>query len=189
MTPHPRLVFHDWEFIDTGDTIIPISVGMIDDAGNELLLFNWHCDLNHVANDDWLAANVLPHLPAHYVDATEDWGWDLDDSRVQTPTELADSVLHFLKPEDRPLELWGHYPMYDHVVLMWLWDRARDRPTGMPLRTSCTQQAWTMLGKPDGVKPIDGPKAHDALADANWIRGFHANLRTHASIYHSDLVI
>jgi hypothetical protein len=53
--------FLDTEFIEDGQTIELISIGVVSDDGHELYLCNSDCDLSR--SGDWVRAHVLPHLP------------------------------------------------------------------------------------------------------------------------------
>ena len=77
----------------------------------------------------------------------------------------------FLSPtEEDPVELWGNYSAYDHVLLCWLFGRMVDLPGGMPMFTRDIQQYAEYLGVDESELPPDGVNVHDALYDARWNR-------------------
>lgn len=172
-----RRIWYDWEFIDNGTTIEPISIGMVDDTGGQLLLFNGDLWPAAIAAHPWLKENVLPHLPIY--EARGEWFWDLGDSRVQTHAGMADLVRRWIT-KGGEAELWGYYPSYDHVTLAQLWGPMKDLPNGVPMVTFDVQQEWVRLGRPDGVKPPEPKNAHDALVDADWTRLFWETCRSYA---------
>ena len=53
--------FIDWEFLDDGETTMPISCGIVRDDGEELY-FEMEYDLVRVASHPWLSVHVLPHM-------------------------------------------------------------------------------------------------------------------------------
>ena len=62
-----RRIWYDFEFLENGSTIFPISVGMVDDQGRELYLVNEDIEgskiKEKIRNHDFLMGNVIPHLP------------------------------------------------------------------------------------------------------------------------------
>ena len=62
-----RRIWYDFEFLENGSTIFPISVGMVDDQGRELYLVNEDTEgskiKEKIRNHDFLMGNVIPHLP------------------------------------------------------------------------------------------------------------------------------
>ncbi|HEX3778514.1 MAG TPA: 3'-5' exoribonuclease [Pseudonocardiaceae bacterium] len=152
----PRRIFYDFEFIEDGSTITPISVGMVDDAGRELYAVS--TDFDPDTANEWVRQNVLAQLP----DRSDPAWMPLDGMRAR--------VLEFLAPtaswED--LELWGYYCAYDHVSLaQLLGPRMIDLPRGVPMFTRELMQLWDAVGQPP--KPEQHGE-HNALADARWNR-------------------
>jgi hypothetical protein len=78
-----------------------------------------------------------------------------------------------------PVEFYGYYADYDHIVLCWLFGRMIDLPKGFPYLTLDIKQMmierklsedWKNKNCPD---PLD---EHNALADAKWIKSLYENV-------------
>jgi hypothetical protein len=183
---------YDFELLEDGWTIHPISVGIVAEDGREYYAVNRHMDIWRIINHPWLMANVVPHLPMKQVAFS---GLQFDEgheeySAVKHPKVIAREVLTFLtgdlQPGDRVAELWADYPAYDHVALCQLWGPMNNLPQGMPMRTNCLAQEEDMLMRrqheihpqhvADNVckhfaasRPVQDPKTeHHALHDARF---------------------
>lgn len=165
-------VFYDFEFLEDGRTIDPISLGMVRDDGREYeAVFSdapWHRIWDH----KWLCENVIPHLPLvgrvqepisggtrHFFEV------DKNNPIVKPRQVIVNEVRRFLQgtPE---LELWAYYADYDHVALAQLWGPMINLPKGTPMYTNDLQQECVRLGNP--TLPAQGLGEHNALADARW---------------------
>lgn len=60
-------VFYDWEFLEDGETIDPISIGMVAEDGREYYAVFESIQSIHTYNKilehKWVMDNVIPHLP------------------------------------------------------------------------------------------------------------------------------
>lgn len=158
-----RIFFYDTEFIEYPTTIDLISIGVVDDSGNEFYAVSNEFDYEKVKADEWLRNNVLSQLP--------------DESEWKSREQIKNELLEFLSPsEEEPIELWGYYPAYDHVVLCWLFGRMVDLPEGMPKNTNCVYQLAEELDRVDDLPP-DSDDEHDALVDAKWTKQAYGILR------------
>lgn len=185
-------VFYDTEFLEDGNTITLISIGLVADDGREYYAVNG--DLEEQARPDdhintwdtikrhpWLIKNVVPHLPITDRKSVERWNansapifgpqptlisvhLDYDDTNVKPRYVIANEVRDFLRAVGPDLELWAWYGAYDHVVLCWLWGRMIDLPAGIPMWTNDLRQERHRLGNPEMPKQADGE--HNALEDA-----------------------
>jgi len=155
--------FFDTEFSEGGNasppTIELISIGIVDESG-ERQFYAESSEFNIDRCNDWVKANVIPHLGP----PQNRW----------TRAEIREQVTQFLGPD--PV-LWAYYASYDWVVFCWLWGAMIDLPQGFPMHPMDLQQLWIHLGKPDGMKPPKPKNQHNALADAKWNREFFANLQ------------
>jgi hypothetical protein len=143
-------VFFDTEFLEDGKTIDLISIGMVREDGEELYLVNREADWKRVLANDWLSANVVPHLPP-----IDSW---------VTRAEIAESVRLFAGVGP---EFWAYYADYDWVVLCQLFGRMIDLPIGWPMYCRDFKQlsdwhGWKLNKQTSGE--------HDALCDAKWLR-------------------
>jgi hypothetical protein len=184
-----RRYFYDFEFIDDGRTIDPISIGVVHENGDGYYAVFAETDMGRVKAHPWLARNVLPHLPlnnrgavAKYL-ATEGHARadllgpvDLDrtDDLVRPRWRIAQEVRAILLddlPEGHTLELVGDYCAYDHVALAQLYGPMVELPDGFPMFTRDIQDYARHLGVEDAYLPQqDAGAAHDAHADALNIR-------------------
>lgn len=217
MSSTARRIFYDTEFHEDGQTIDLISIGMVaehtDPAGGvaeELYLVNADADWVSISRHDWLAANVLPHLPGgwHAEPLGDVWLPDRSHPAVVSMPELRDRVRAWLRLRAREgaaarldclardvndwqaqwhdLELWAYYAAYDHVALAQLFGPMVKLPPFMPMWTNDLCQ----LAEAKGVKVRDleqlVPRAsngneHHALADADWNRRVRAVLAGHGT--------
>ncbi|GAA5513631.1 3'-5' exoribonuclease [Deinococcus carri] len=178
-------VFYDTEFIEDGNTIDLISIGVVAEDGRELYLINNECDWERA--NDWVKEHVISKLtprPENFVSREEikarllrflgyhtqrEWyeeqhgrplALDFFEAHGIDPSQLA--------PPREKLELWGYYSAYDHVVLCQLFGPMIDLPKGMPMYTRDIKQWCVALGDPK--LPEQGKGEHNALADARWNR-------------------
>lgn len=159
-------VYHDWEFLETGNSIYPISVGMVAEDGSALYYEFSNAPWTDVFKHEWLRENVVPHLTC-----------TKDGSPVAgfgTPTfkgrlAIQDKVYNFLlnASSESPLELWGWYSAYDHVCLAQLFGRMLDLPDFVPMWTNDLRQEVHRLGNPT-IPELRKPDeiVHHALDDA-----------------------
>ncbi|SRR5713226_877345 len=173
--------FVDSEFIDTGEMIDLISIGIISDDGRELYLQS--TEFNEDNANQWIKDNVLSHLancgvcpetPRAYHDSLRgfDW-WDISKhpKHVNCPwrprRQIAKEVAVFCDPEKygKP-ELIGWCASYDFVVLCQLFGTMMDLPVDFPhyikdLQHVLDDRSWT-----DDMLPEQDGSVHNALADA-----------------------
>lgn len=161
-----RRFFYDTEFMEEPGFLELISIGIVDEFGEkEFYACNLDADLSRA--NDWVKENVISRLPA-----MSSGGYE---KHKMTPVwmpkeEIVKGVLGFLKPiESDPVELWGYYSGYDHVVLCWLFGRMIDLPLGMPMLTMDLKQELIRCGYDNKQLPINIGE-HDALSDARWNR-------------------
>lgn len=169
-------LYMDWEFLEDGRTIAPISVGMVSEGGHHFYGINQDAPLDRIARDPWLMANVVPSLPlAVYTDKWLEWDHlHPDFPFVQSREDLAEGVRKFITQFASP-QLWGYYSAYDHVCLAQLWGRMVDLPDGVPMYTGDLKQEAVRLGNPMLLEQLTGE--HNALEDARWNRRVHEYLQ------------
>jgi 3' exoribonuclease, RNase T-like len=168
--------FLDTEFIEDGRTIDLISIGIVAEDGRELYAVSTEAQL-HLAND-WVRANVLPHLPKY---GNPHWMSRADIKRgltrfVSVSSEETDFGEPFaahngIRRMDPKPEFWGYYADYDWVVLCRLFGRMIDLPKHFPMFCRDLKQLSVDLGNPE--HPPDPADAHNALADARWNRDLY----------------
>lgn len=150
--------FYDCEFDESRYGIKLISIGIVDENGNELYLINkdydWSC------TSKWLKENVYPYIknaPEYF---------------KVSYNEIANKIINFIKPSlDKDIKLYGYYSAYDHVVLCQIFGKMIDLPKGMPMYTNDLKQFMDYLGidKHQLFSETEKQKnEHDALQDAKW---------------------
>lgn len=146
-------LFIDTEFIESGHsrTIELLSIGIVSQDGHHLYAINADADLSHA--NDWVKANVLPHLNLGD-------GWDYRVSR----DELAKQIRKFIGV-DKP-EFWGYYADYDWVVFCQIFGAMIDLPKGWPMYCRDIKQLCDERGNP--TLPAQVSTEHNALQDARW---------------------
>lgn len=170
-------IYYDCEFLEDGNTIRLISIGMIREDGtklyrivedNQLMVDVWH--------HDWLRENVAPSLPVsaeyemHDLDGTYKplvvWETAHPDYKYVAPREkIREDIKRFVLDTPDP-HLWAYYSAYDHVTLCQLFGRMIDLPTGFPMYTNDLKQEVVRLGNPQLPQQKSGE--HNALEDALW---------------------
>lgn len=163
--------FLDTEFVEDGETIMPISLALVRQDGGELYL-EFTFDEDKAAAHDFVRENVLPHLAGQ---------------EQHTRGEVARRISMFMglgprgHAESRTsIEVWAYFASYDWVLFCQVFGTMMGLPEGCPRYCNDLMQWWTQLGRPDGVKPPHGPKVHHALADADWNHQFYKNLCVYA---------
>lgn len=164
-------VYHDWEFLEDGSTIKPISVGMVREDGKELYYEFFDAPWQEVLKNEWLKENVIPNLSAGWNRAlVTGEGNGVMKSRLGILTKVSE----FLKETasvDNNLELWGWYSAYDHVCLAQLFGKMINLPRWCPMITQDLKQEFIRLGSP--AYPRQETGLHNALEDAKFIAEKH----------------
>lgn len=195
-------VFYDFEFLERGynHPIAPISVGMVDEEGEECYLINGGAPWTEIMEHDFLRQHVVPTLPITVTyhktvhedgiaysnpGATVEW---LSNEETFCPTygEFRRRVRQWLEPRtaESGLELWGDYAAVDHILLsqcMGSQGTFVDRPPWMPMRTNDLAQLLDHLGRQEPYVPFEGVQ-HVAIADARHIRAVYMELMRGAGL-------
>lgn len=172
-----NVIDYDCEFLEDGQTIDLISIGMVAEDGREYYAVCADADWGRIADHDWLCQNVVPALPLAKAGTLPDlitkrasgrgpnWIFSVDvTSPLLKPRwVIANEVREFILAAPEP-RLWADYSAYDHVALAQLFGRMIDLPAGFPMRTSDLRQEWDRLGQPD-LPSLPGTE-HNALDDA-----------------------
>lgn len=160
----------DTEFVEDGETIMPISIGIVTDTGKTLyieMLF----DEEKAKAHDFVRENVLPHLTKGPRFSREQAA-SLIERFVRTC--VSDETKDGESPE---IEFWAYYADYDWVLLCQIFGTMMDLPEGFPKHCMDLQQMWVTMGSPAAMKPEQPKNAHNALADAQWNRRFDQNIQ------------
>ncbi|HEY0641598.1 MAG TPA: polyadenylate-specific 3'-exoribonuclease AS [Pseudonocardiaceae bacterium] len=142
--------FFDTEFIEDGQTIDLVSIGVVDENGREYYAISTEFDPGRAGA--WVRANVLDKLPPPSSPA------------YRSRARIRETLLEYLLEPGEDVELWAWYAAYDHVALAQLWGAMPTLPRAIPRFTRELRQRWEDVGRP----PLPQPpaNAHDALADA-----------------------
>lgn len=139
----------DTEFIERPGTIDLISIGIVDEDGQEFYAESNEVDWSQAS--PWVLGNVKPHLTG----------------QTMTRAEIAKQVLLYAPTVSKP-EFWGYYADYDWVVFCWLFGTMMELPKGYPMYCRDIKQWCDSLGNPR--LPGQQSTEHNALADAKWNR-------------------
>jgi hypothetical protein len=142
-------VWFDTEFIEDGETIDLISIGLVREDGAKLYLESAECDLSRASG--WVKENVIPHLV----------GGLCRKSRA----DMQRAIVDFCGGSP---EFWAYYADYDWVALCQLFGTMMDLPTGWPMFCLDLKQLCFLQGDPR--LPSQPSTAHHALSDAVWVR-------------------
>ncbi|MGP9727910.1 3'-5' exoribonuclease domain-containing protein [Glutamicibacter sp. AOP3-A1-12] len=151
--------FYDTEFLEDGETIDLISIGIVAEDGREYYAVNRDMPGRAIELSPWLMENVFPQLP--------------DASTWKPKEQIRDEVKAFLSAADQP-DLWAWFSAYDHLVLSQLWGRMIDVPAPIPQYTSDVRSlsAWTGITR----LPAQPAGAHDALQDAHHVKTMYDHI-------------
>lgn len=142
----------DFEFMEDGTVIIPLSLGIVCSDGREFYV-EFEADLT-LANE-WVQMNVLPHLLGRPL-----------------PKEVIRRMVEDFIEEGAPpfgtydIEFWGYYADYDWVAFCQIFGRMVDLPREYPKHCKDIKQRADDLGN---IKlPAQTGTEHNALEDARW---------------------
>lgn len=182
-------VFYDFEFIEDGVTIDPISVGLVDDKGRTYYAVNFDADWERIRKHDWLMENVWPHLPLRgrktgglTVNQNDPGVLDRTSVLLKPRWVIANEVREFLLSPGERVELWADCGAYDHVALMQLcWGPMIRKPKAMPFYTNDLMQEAEALGVREEQFPARRPELvpHHALDDAKADQDLYEFLVAH----------
>jgi hypothetical protein len=186
--------FFDTEFIEDGEIIDLISIGIVAEDGRELYYIS--NEFNPCRASQWVIDNVLSKLPAapsgSNIFAIIDFPnllnkgklWcpqriNLSDPSI-SPKQKSDALLWQDKKyiankikdfigDDKP-EFWAAWSSYDWVVFCQLFGTMMDLPEGYPYYCNDTIQWLNNLKLPREYLPPSPSEEHNALADAKWVR-------------------
>ncbi len=169
-----RKIYIDFEFLEDGETIEPISVGLVDEEGKEYYAvvkeISKHFVWRRIVGHEFLRKYVVPHLPL-LPEYEQTLLLDVDHPDVKPKEQIRDEILDFLLPGGDPvfepyrgIALWAWLSAYDHVTLAQLWGPMMSLPPGIPMRTGDLAQEADRLGVT--ILPQQKGIVHHALHDA-----------------------
>lgn len=159
--------FLDTEFVDTGNAINLISIGIVAEDGRELYLCNTECDFSKAS--PWVWENVLAPLgvePGPGNGAMR----PTDPNLWVNKRQIANRVLEFV---DSAPEFWGLYSAHDWVVFTQLWGPLVDKPKHFPWYCKDVVQYWCNelgLFTEDLPVSLESPGNHNAILGARSVK-------------------
>lgn len=168
-------IYFDFEFMEDGQVIIPISLGMctvaplgqmgLPTADAEEFYLEYEFDPARA--NDWVRANVFPQLRANQMEIGQGC---LRRSAAPLIKNWVKDVCGDSKPK-----FLGYYPSYDWVCLCQHFGAMVQMPKGWPFRPYCLMQMADHQGVPKAKFPKQTGE-HHALEDAKWNRELHQYL-------------
>lgn len=191
--------FFDTEFLEDGERIYPISIGMVTDEGREFyrVYADWLCKgqvLAKVRDHRFLMTNVVPRLPdlaQQIVYGREPMPRSVDQfdahplvlPRWRMALELEQFVSAHGEGREQH-ELWAYYGAYDHVALSQTFGTMLQLPASVPMFTRELMQFEADVNAHRahfGLAPVGRPvpleNEHNALADARWGRALYETVK------------
>lgn len=181
-------IYYDTEFIDDGNTIELISIGMISDKGEEYYAINGELELRRLMGIPWHLENTVPSLPISTVgDNKISWVQDHPDSKlIKSRATIRHEVFKFIDDNSDiitgsasdNIELWAWYGAYDHVALAQLWGPMMNLPTAIvPMFTCDLKQELERKIRVTGnrrlryeLPKMESGNLHNALDDARLLK-------------------
>ena len=149
MAPTSRKYFLDTEFVEHGDTVIPVSIGLVSESGREYYA-EYATDWERHASA-WVKEHVRPHL----------------EGNTKPREAIRDELLAFVG--DLPCEFWAYFAATDWVVVIHTLGGLSLFPKNW--RPFIMDLAWLDPGlERIRALPIHNPKPHHALWDARELR-------------------
>lgn len=183
--------FLDTEFIDDGEVIDLISIGIVCEDGREY--YAQSCEFNHRSASPWVRENVLLNLQMCPWAEPAKWGIsglyradrayhkkyggqcvDQQRGRIhncpwRTRAQMRHNIATFFDSNEK-FEIWGWCAGYDWVVLCQVFGTMMDLPAGCPHYIRDIQYLLDEQGIDDSDLPAQEGIAHNALGDAKYIR-------------------
>ncbi|MFF3665494.1 hypothetical protein [Microtetraspora malaysiensis] len=156
-------IFLDTEFLDDGERVMLISLGLVAETSEEYYAVSGDCDIDRVLADPWLRAHVAVHLPLLL--HGDRWEWNIthpDYQHVRPRTRIAADVQAFMARQLDP-EVWAYFSPFDHLNLCQLYGPMNSLPTAVPTFTRDLMQEAQRTAVP---LPLQTAPIHHALADA-----------------------
>lgn len=160
----PVSFFLDTEFIEDGETINLISIGIVRMDGEEYYAEVVDEEIPWEKADRWVLENIRPLLSD-------------DPATKKTLDRIAYEIVLFVndRPHGTTPNFWGWFCAYDWVVFARLFGRLIDLPHGFPMFCNDLKTLTNELGNPPLPKQ-EGTK-HNALEDAKWNLAAYKHLR------------
>lgn len=148
-------IYIDTEFIDNGETLELISIGLVKESGEGLYLISSEFQFENC--DDWLLENVLPNLEKTI-------------HNTCSLKEIKQKVIDFCGTNK--IQFYGYYSAYDWVIFCQLFGRMIDIPINYSQYCHDLKQDLDRLELYDFVGQTGGVN-HNAFKDAKSFISLH----------------
>lgn len=161
----------DFEFMEDGRTIDPLSVGMVNEDGAEYYAEFGEADLRN--SNPWVVEHVFPNLKSYipgisFLTVEDEFNRGMGKFFAKSTTQIRYELIKFCGEEP---EFWGYFCDYDWVTLCQIFGRMVDLPKHWPMY--CLDLKQEMYNNNITKEMIEGdhpqPTTHNALDDAKWI--------------------
>lgn len=150
--------FFDTEFIENGETIDLVSIGIVSEIGRTYYAISKEFDPTKA--DSWVIENVLTLLVKD--------GKPIEPENWKSREQIKNDILAFV--DDDP-QFWAWYGAYDWVCLAQLFGKMVNLPAHFPMYARDIKLLAELKGNPP--KPSQAGSKHNALEDARWNRMFY----------------
>lgn len=156
--------FFDTEFIDLGESLLLISIGVVGENGREFYGIDRAAPKDRASK--WVQDNVFTRL------------WSNIDMNFQPESaiEIRDRLLRFVGNDSEP-EFWAYYGAHDWVVLCNLMGGMMNMPRGWPMLYRELRTELNRAGLAD-LRDDGRADEHNALADAVWVKLAYSKIGT-----------
>ena len=177
--------FLDTEFVEDGQTIDLISIGIVSEDNRSLYLVNSECDWNKAS--PWVLENVLEPMGIVRRGFLRLVGFESPQlmspthreqyNAQRTRSQIRDEVLKFVADGSEEPEFWGYYCDYDWVIFCQLFGTMMKLPKGYPMYMNDLKQL--LVSKGSQLQQDDD--RHNALTDAYWIQNCYESVTVPAT--------
>lgn len=166
-----RHFFMDTEFMDSHEgahgEIDLISIGIVDEQGRTYYAINKEADFSGA--NYFVQTHVMDKLPDR---SSPEW---------KSAAQIRAEVTAFLMPDDKEPHVWTWYGATDQVLFVWLLGGFPDVPAKSLKVVRDLKFALPFFEAVGGLEipaPPEPENAHHALADAQWLRAYWANVES-----------
>ena len=165
-------IFLDTEFMEDGETIIPLSIGLVRNDGVEY--YAEFASIIQARPNDFVIENVIPNLKTwQSYDSNPRVGILSVSKGAKWKDEIKDELLEFC---GNTPEFWGYYCTYDWVLICQIFGNMTDLPAKPPYNwpmycLDLKQEMYRTNWKKEQIElKYPQPTTHFSLHDARWVR-------------------
>jgi hypothetical protein len=174
----------DTEFIELSEkkTIDLISIGIVAGDGREYYAISEEFDASTAS--EWVVENVLnklPPRPGSFKSTEVSLRQRYESKAWKSRKRIKKELLDFIVPDENGIQFWAGWAAYDWVVFCWIFGCMVDLPKGYPNYCNDVIQWMNQLGLKRENLPPKPEDAHNALADAHWVKQAYDVLKKYAN--------